>query len=118
MEGNAQDDVVTYEDVVTNILRYTNITDFKQIDRMTIYQYSLLMEATRLKQLDEVERLHLLAFKIQVAKNTKKVGDKIIPAFSSFEDFFDRKFIETGVSSKALDIDEDELDIYKMLSKI
>lgn len=118
MEGNSQDEIITYEDVVTNILRYTNIIDFTQIDRMTICQYSLLMEATRLKQLDEVERLHLLAFKIQVAKNTKKVGGKIVPAFSSFEDFFDRKLIETGVSSKSLDVKEDELEIYKMLSKI
>ncbi|MDG4966257.1 hypothetical protein OGZ37_06660 [Lactococcus lactis] len=84
---------------------------------MTISEYSLLMAGARMRILDELENIHLLAFKMQVAKNTKKVGDKVVPAFDKFTDFFDRKLIETGVSSKAMDVSEEEKDIYKLMSK-
>lgn len=109
--------LITYEDIVVNIVRRLNITDFSVIDRMTISEYTLLMEGARLRSIDELENIHLLAYKMQVAKNTKKVGDKVVPAFENFTDFFDRKLIETGVSSKAMDVSEEEKDIYKLMSK-
>lgn len=109
--------MITYEDVVIRLVRYANITDFSVIDRMTIVQYSLIMEGVNLRRIDELEKLHLLAYKNQLVKNTKKVGDKVVPEFKTFEDFFDRKLIETGISSKAMDVPEDEKDIYKMLAK-
>lgn len=117
MEGTAQSEVITYEDVVIRLVRYANITDFSVIDRMTIVQYSLIMEGIKLRRIDELENLHLLAFKNQLVKNTKEVGGKVVPEFKNFEEFFDRKLIETGISSKALDVSENEIDIYKMLAK-
>ena len=117
MEGTAQSEVITYEDVVVRLVRYANITDFSVIDHMTIVQYSLIMDGVNLRRIDELEKLHLLAYKNQLVKNTKKVGDKVVPEFKTFEDFFDRKLIETGISSKAMDVPEDEIDIYKMLAK-
>lgn len=117
MEGTTQSKVITYEDVVVRLVRYAGITDFSAIDRMTIVQYSLIMEGIRLRRIDELENLHLLAYKNQLVKNTKKVGDKVVPEFNDFEDFFDRKLIETGISSKAMDVSEEEKDIYKLLAK-
>jgi hypothetical protein len=101
-----------------NIIRYLNITDFEAIGRMTVWEYSMLMEGRRLQMMDEMENLHLLAYKIQVAKNKKKQGDKLVPEFPSFYDFYDKKLIETGISSKALEVDESEIEMYKLLSKM
>ena len=44
VEGTTQSEVITYEDVVVRLVRYANITDFSVIDRMTVVQYSLIME--------------------------------------------------------------------------
>jgi hypothetical protein len=117
VEGTTQSEVITYEDVVVRLVRYANITDFSVIDRMTIVQYSLIMEGVNLRRIDELENLHLLAFKNQLVKNTKEVGGEVVPEFKTFEDFFDRKLVETGISRKALDVSENEIDIYKMLAK-
>lgn len=118
MEGTAQSEIITYEDVVIRLVRYANITDFSVIDRMTIVQYSLIMQGVNLRRIDELENLHLLAFKNQLIKNTKKVGDKVVPEFKNFEEFFDKKLLETGKSSRAMDVPEEEIDIYKMMSRI
>ena len=92
--------------------------DFSVIDRMTFAEYALLMEGSRLRNIDELERIHLLAFKMQLVKNTKKVGDKQVPEFKTFTDFFDKALYETGKSSKAMDISDEEMDMYKRLAKI
>lgn len=84
---------------------------------MTIAEYQLLMKGIQLRRLDQLEDIHLLAYKTQVAKNTKKVGDKIVPEFKTFTDFFDKRLYETGKSSKAMDVSEEEMDIYKLLAK-
>ena len=118
MEKTTQHSRLTHDEISLNIIRYLNITDFEVIDRMTVWEYSMLMEGKRLQRMDEMENLHLLAYKIQVAKNTKKQGDKIVPEYQSFYDFYDKKLIETGISSKALEIDESEIEMYKLLSKL
>lgn len=117
MEERVQTRQLTHDDIVLNIIRYLHITDFEKIGRLTVWEYSMLMEGKRLQRLDELEDLHLLAYKTQVAKNTKKQGDKLVPAYPSFYDFYDKKLIETGISSKALEIDESEIEMYKLLSK-
>lgn len=118
MEETTSNKRLTHDEIVLNIIRYLNITDFDRIDRMTVWEYSILMEGKKLQKMDGMENLHLLAYKIQVAKNTKKQGDKLIPAYPTFYDFYDKKLFETGVSSKSLDVDESEIEMYKLLSKI
>lgn len=116
MEEAARPGIVTYEEIVTNIVRHLSITDFSVIDRMTIEEYLLLMEGTRLRKIDQLENIHLLAFKIQLAKNVKTVGGKQVPEFKTFVDFFDKKLYETGKSSKAIKVDTDDLEFYKSLA--
>lgn len=118
MERTTKNHQLTHDEIVLNIIRYLNITDFDVIGKMTVWQYSMLMEGRRLQKLDEMENLHLLAYKIQVAGNTKRQGDRMIPEYPSFYDFYDKKLIETGISSKALEVDETEIEMYKLLSKI
>ncbi|MBO0438971.1 hypothetical protein [Candidatus Enterococcus ikei] len=118
MEKTTSNKRLTHDDITLNIIRYLNITDFDVIGKMTVWEYSMLMEGMRLQKIDEMENLHLLAYKTAVAKNKKKQGDKIVPEFPTFYDFYDKKLIETGVSSKSLDVDESEIEMYKLLSKI
>lgn len=118
MEETTSNKRLTHDEIVLNIIRYLNILDFDRINRMTVWEYSILMEGKKLQKMDEMENLHLLAYKIQVAKNTKKQGDKSVPAYPTFYDFYDKKLIETGVSSKSLDVDESEIEMYKLLSKM
>lgn len=117
MEGTTQNRQLTHDEIVLNVIRYLDITDFETIGRLTVWEYSMLMEGKRLQRIDDLENLHLLAYKTQVAKNTKKQGDKLVPAYPSFYDFYDKKLIETGISSKALEIDKSEIEMYKLLSK-
>lgn len=116
-DGENDRDEITYEKLAINIIRYLDIHDFSVIDRMTIKEYSMLMEGQRLRSIDELEKIHLLAYKMQVVKNKKKQGDKFVSAYPAFVDFFDKKLLEQGVSSKAMDVSEDELEMYKLLSK-
>ncbi len=56
------------------------------MDRLTIPEYSLLMEAVRLKQIDMDYRNHLQAWLTFSAQATKKKGQ---PVYSKFKKFYD-----------------------------
>lgn len=63
---------------------------FEEVDRLTIPEYNLLMEAVRLKQVDMDYRNHLQAFLNFAVKAEKKVGkNKSRPVFSRFDKFYD-----------------------------
>ena len=65
------------------------------MDRLTIPEYNLLMEAVRLKQVDETYKIHLLAWLTFAAKATKKSGRNAKPVYSKFERFYNyRKELE------------------------
>lgn len=60
------------------------------MDRLTIPEYELLMEAVRLKQVDMDYRNHLQAFLNFVVKAEKKSGkNKSKPVYSKFSKFYD-----------------------------
>ena len=60
------------------------------MDRLTIPEYRLLMEAVRLKQVDHDYRNHLQAFLNFAVKAEKKTGkNKSKPVYSRFKKFFD-----------------------------
>lgn len=58
------------------------------MDRLTIPEYELLMEAVELKQLDETNKIHSLAWLTFAAQATNKQGK---PVFKKFKRFFDYK---------------------------
>ena len=63
---------------------------FADVDRLTIPEYKLLMEAVRLRQVDQDYRNHLQAFLNFAVKAEKKVGkNKSKPVYSKFKRFYD-----------------------------
>jgi hypothetical protein len=63
---------------------------FDEVDRLTIPEYLLLMEAVRLKQVDMDYRNHLQAYLNFSVKAEKKTGkNKSRPVYTRFKKFFD-----------------------------
>lgn len=73
-----------------NCFRYLGFTSFEEVDRLTIPEYSLLMEAVRLKQVDNDYRNHLQAYLNFAVKAEKKTGkNKSKPVYGKFKKFYD-----------------------------
>ena len=73
-----------------NCFRYLDFKSFEEVDRLTIAEYNLLMEAVRLKQIDKDYRNHLQAFLNYAVKAEKKAGkNKSKPVFTKFKQFYD-----------------------------
>lgn len=62
---------------------------FAEVDRLTLPEYNLLMEAVRLKQIDTDYRNHLQAYLNFAVKAEKKTGkNKSKPVFDKFKKFY------------------------------
>ena len=72
-----------------NCFRYLDYKSFAEVDRLTIPEYKLLMEAVSLKQVDQDYRNHLQAFLNFAVKAEKKSGKKSKPVFTKFKKFYD-----------------------------
>ena len=72
-----------------NCFRYLDYKSFAEVDRLTIPEYELLMEAVRLKQVDQDYRNHLQAFLNFAVKAEKKSGKGSKPVYSKFKRFYD-----------------------------
>lgn len=78
-----------YREIALNCFRYLDFKSFAEVDRLTIPEYNLLMEAVRLKQVDMDYRNHLQAFLNFAVKAEKKAGKgKSKPVYSKFKDFY------------------------------
>ena len=84
-----------------NCFRFLDFKSFAEVDRLTIPEYQLLMEAARLKQVDMDYRNHLQAFLNLSVKAEKKTGkNKSTPVYRKFAKFFDyEKAIRNARSS-------------------
>lgn len=79
-----------YREVALDCFRYLGFKSFEEVDRLTIPEYELLMEAVRLKEVDMDYRNHLQAFLNFSVKAQKKTGKhKSKPVFTRFKKFFD-----------------------------
>lgn len=79
-----------YREIALNCFRYLDYKSFAEVDRLTIPEYCLLMEAVRLKQVDQDYRNHLQAFLNFSVKAEKKTGkNKSKPVYSKFKRFYD-----------------------------
>ena len=73
-----------------NCFRYLGFTTFDQVDRLTIAQYEVMMEALELRMLDQDLHEHRQAFLNFAAQATKSAGKgKTRPAYRRFNQFFD-----------------------------
>ncbi len=73
-----------------NCFRFLDFKSFEEVDRLTIPEYALLMEAVQLKQIDMDYRNHLQAFLNFAVKAEKKAGKgKTKPVYSKFNRFYD-----------------------------
>lgn len=73
-----------------NCFRFLDFKSFAEVDHLTLPEYRLLMEAVRLKQVDQDYRNHLQAYLNFVVKAEKKTGkNKSKPVYSQFKRFFD-----------------------------
>lgn len=73
-------------------IRYLGFKSLEEVDRLTVYEYRLLMEAVEFKQLDEEYQAHRQAFLNFAAKATKKAGkNRQKPVYTTFEKFFNYK---------------------------
>ena len=88
--GELTDFEDVYREVALNCFRFLDFKSFAEVDRLTIPEYTLLMEAVRLKQIDMDYRNHLQAFLNFSVKATKKTGKyKSKPVFTKFKQFYD-----------------------------
>ena len=71
-----------------NLFRYKGFKSLAEVDRITIPEYVLLMEAVQLEQVDLDYRNHLQAYLNFAVKATKN-GKKPKPVFDKFNKFFD-----------------------------
>ena len=84
-----------------NCFRYLGFKSFAEVDRLTIPEYELLMEAERLKQIDMDYRCHLIAWLTFAAKAMKKSGKKkTVPVYREFKKFYDYEKETTKTESK------------------
>lgn len=78
-----------YREVSLNCFRFLDFKSFAEVDRLTIPEYNLLMEAVRLKQVDMDYRSHLMAWLIRAVKAEKGRGRNAKPVFTKFKQFYD-----------------------------
>ncbi len=78
--------------------------NMQQAEETTLREYSFLMYAHALKQVDKEFEINLLAWQVEQAGATKKVGKDIKPYYKTFKDFFDyEKRVKevTGIQKEA-----------------
>ncbi|MEG1497573.1 MAG: hypothetical protein RR385_09405 [Clostridiales bacterium] len=79
-----------YQEIALNCFRYLGFKGFKEVDRLTIPEYELLIKAVQLKQIDMDYRLHMSAYLNFVVKAEKKAGkNKTVPVYKHFKKFYD-----------------------------
>lgn len=91
-----------------NCFRYLGFKSFDELDRLTIPEYNLLMEAVQLREVDKDYRNHLQAFLNFAVKAERKAGRyKTKPVYQYFKKFYDRdkaiKAVRSGKKAKVKD---------------
>jgi len=77
------------------------MSDIREIERMTIWEYELRMTAYALRKLDSERDIHLQAWVNRQVKAEKNIGTekkpKMIPVFKTFKEFFDYEKVENEI---------------------
>ena len=90
-----------YREVALNCFRYLDFKSYEEVNRLTIPEYELLMDAVRLKEVDRDYRNHLQAYLNFAVKAEKKAGKgKSRPVYKRFKQFFDYEKAIAKVTNK------------------
>lgn len=90
-----------------NCFRYLGFKSLAEVDRLTIPEYELLMEAYQLNQVDEDRKIHWQAFLNFAVQAKKKAGKhKTRPVYNSFGKFYDYEKELTNVRKKKKQINK------------
>lgn len=103
--GTEEQELKTFEDlyreIALNCFRYLDFKSFEEVDRLTIPEYTLLMEAQQYKQVDNDYRQHLQAYLNFAVKAEKKAGkNKTKPVYNRFKKFYDYEKAINDIKNK------------------
>lgn len=70
---------------------------YDEVGLLRLSEYYLLMKAYALKRLDEEHAIHRQAWINQQAKATKSQGQRTVPYFKNFKQFFDYDKLEKDI---------------------
>lgn len=90
-----------YHEVALNCFRFLGFKNLADVDRLTIPEYNLLLEAYGLRVVDREYQQHLQAFlnyQVQAQKSNGK--HKTRPVFDTFKKFFDYEKALSEVGKK------------------
>lgn len=88
-----------YESILENAIRYLN-RNLYEAEKMTLREYYYEMYSFNLREIDKEQDIHLLAWQINQAQATKKKGNKTVPYFNNFNDFFNYEKRINGLKPK------------------
>lgn len=74
-----------------NCFRYLDLKSFAEVDRLTLPEYNLLIEAAQLRQIDQEYESHLQAWLNFIVKARKKAGKGYKPVYTKFKQFYDHE---------------------------
>lgn len=104
--------------MAVDCFRYLGFKSLSEVDRLTILEYELLMEAYQLKMVDDNYHAHWQAFLNFAVQAKKKAGKrKERPVYSRFDKFFDYEKEIKKIKAKKKDKKERFSGIGKLLRK-
>lgn len=106
-----------YETIVTNAFRLFKMTDLATIEKMTLKEYNLRMQAYRLQQVDRMFERRDLAWAIVTAKSVDKEGNYIYREFKDFFDYDEAIKAVENVQVREEDMDQDLVRIARRLAE-
>ena len=79
-----------YHEIALSCFRYLGFTSLEQVDRLTIPEYHLMMEAAQLREADQHYWAHWQAFLNFAVRAKKRAGkNKEKPVYRDFKKFFE-----------------------------
>lgn len=76
------------------------MNDFREIDRMTIPEYNLRIEAHNNRLVVKERDMRWQAYLNRIVSATEKQGNKTVYVFKQFEDFYDAEKVKQTLTGK------------------
>lgn len=86
-----------YEHIKIDAMRYFGMTDMNEIDRMTLGEYFMRMEAAMLRNNDQEKLIHLQAWASQMVQATEGSKKHPKPKYKTFKEFYNADQIEENI---------------------
>ena len=87
-----------FHEVQLNALRYFGMTDLVEVERMTLSEYYLRLEAYQLKQVDEQRMIAMQSWFNQTVKAQTGSAKHPKPKYQRFDQFFDTEKQEAQIT--------------------